>query len=154
MSIKRRINKVANKVEAKVDLEKNKAKIKERFESSKKDAEKILKDPQKTEEMLNDARKKIDKLGAGPVKEAIDDLFLLIGVVKSWIKGEYRDISVGTIIAILGAIIYFVSPVDIFPDVIPGIGYIDDFFVVSLVMKQVHSDLIKFKVWKEQQAPE
>lgn len=150
MSIKKRINKVAKKVDAKVDLDKNKAKIKERFESSKKDAEKILKDPQKTEEMLNDAGKKIDKLGDGPVKEAIDDLFLLIGVVKSWIKREYIEIPVGTIIAILGAIIYFVSPVDIIPDFLPGVGHIDDFFVVSLVMKQAHSDLSKYKIWKEQ----
>ncbi|TJX15149.1 DUF1232 domain-containing protein [Tissierella creatinini] len=130
-------------------LEKNKDKIKERFKMTKKEAEEILKDKEKTEEKLNEARDKIDKLGDGPIKNAIDDLFLFISIVKAWIKGEYREIPIGTIIGIFGALIYFVSPVDVIPDFIPGIGYIDDIFIISLVVKQAHSDLQRYKAWME-----
>lgn len=34
----------------------------------------------------------------------------------------------------LGAILYFVDPLDIVPDVLPAIGFIDDFSVISLVL--------------------
>jgi uncharacterized membrane protein YkvA (DUF1232 family) len=80
---------------------------------------------------------------------AIDDFFLMIDLVRAYIKKEYRTIPFGSIIAIFASIIYVVNPLDVIPDVIPGIGYIDDAFIVAMVLKQVHSDLQAYKLWKE-----
>jgi len=65
------------------------------------------------------------------------------------LKGEYKEIPGGSIIAILGALIYFVSPIDVIPDFILGAGLIDDAFLIGLVIKQIRSDLNKYQAWKD-----
>ena len=52
--------------------------------------------------------------------------------------------------AIISALIYFVSPFDIIPDSIPGAGYIDDGVVITVCLKMVDSDLQEYKIWREQ----
>ena len=85
----------------------------------------------------------------GPIEEAWEKMQLLFGLVKDWASGEYRDIPVGSIIAIIIALLYFVSPIDLLPDVIPGVGYTDDVAVIVLVFKQIDSDVEKYKTWLE-----
>jgi uncharacterized membrane protein YkvA (DUF1232 family) len=43
-------------------------------------------------------------------------------------------------------LLYLVSPIDLIPDFLPG-GYIDDAMVLAIVIKQVSSDLDKYKEW-------
>ena len=52
--------------------------------------------------------------------------------MKSYIQGEYKDVPIGIIIAIISALVYFVSPIDILPDSIPIVGYFDDAAVVAV----------------------
>lgn len=54
------------------------------------------------------------------------------------------------IITSMWAIIYFFSLIDFIADFIPGIGYIDDVFVISQVIKKLHEELHDFKVWRDQ----
>ena len=49
-------------------------------------------------------------------------------------------------------IIYFVSPIDLIPDVIAGIGFIDDAAVIGLVVMQIKADLDNFLAWEITQA--
>jgi len=48
-------------------------------------------------------------------------------------------------------LLYFVSPIDFVPDFLPG-GLIDDAFVLSLIIRQIKTDLYKYKEWKEMAA--
>ena len=50
-----------------------------------------------------------------------------------------------TTAAIVFALAYFISSVDLIPDVIPVIGYFDDAFVVAEVMVMVAADLARFE---------
>ena len=56
----------------------------------------------------------------------------------------------GTIIAVISALTYWISPFDIFPDSIPGIGYIDDAAVISACLKFIGTDLADYKKWREE----
>ena len=47
--------------------------------------------------------------------------------------------------AIIAALLYFISPLDVFPDVLPIIGVIDDAFVLSLVVAQLNNEIERFK---------
>ena len=78
----------------------------------------------------------------------IKDLFLL---VKDFITGKYKDIPFWTIIAISGALIYVVNPLDLAPDVIPILGLIDDILVLFLCSLMVRKDLSKYRSWKNRQ---
>ena len=63
---------------------------------------------------------------------------------EKYVKKEYTDIPTGTIIAILSALIYFVSPIDFILDSIPGIGYLDDVAVVAVCWNLVSSDIEEY----------
>ncbi|MGE5628333.1 MAG: YkvA family protein [Solirubrobacterales bacterium] len=103
------------------------------------------KDKEKAKEMLDLAVAKAKN--ACPLREVQDKLQLLFSVTIDWIKGNYEKLPLGSMIAIFIAIIYFVSPIDIIPDFLPA-GLIDDAFIISLVTKQIASDLERYKTWK------
>jgi uncharacterized membrane protein YkvA (DUF1232 family) len=46
---------------------------------------------------------------------------------------------------VIAGLLYFISPVDFLPDVIPVLGYIDDAFVISLVMNALTSEIEKYQ---------
>lgn len=110
-----------------------------------------LEDKEKLEKLIANLENKIDK---DKLNEALEIIPLLIKCIKSYIKKEYTEIPVGSILAIVSALIYWVSPIDIIPDCIPGVGYIDDAAVVLACLKMVKTDLDEYKIWleaKEQQ---
>jgi uncharacterized membrane protein YkvA (DUF1232 family) len=45
---------------------------------------------------------------------------------------------------VIGALIYFISPIDAVPDLAPLVGYLDDLGVVTAVLKFMGSELIPY----------
>ena len=124
------------------------AKARVDYEKSKSKAQEYINDPEKTKKLFEKAKEKANRV-KGPLDKIWEDIQLMFGIVKDWFSGEYKEVPVGSIIAIIGGIIYFVSPIDLVPDFVPAAGYIDDVFVLGLVINQVSSDLQKYKEWKE-----
>jgi len=122
------------------------------YAKSLKSAERMIADPEATYEQLDDALNKAQQIDSTALQNVLDDLFLMISLVRDWMSGSYRKIPKRAIVAILGAIIYFVMPVDTIPDFLPGIGYIDDALVIALVIKSIHMDLMEYKQWKNSEA--
>nr|WP_281427646.1 DUF1232 domain-containing protein [Mesobacillus maritimus] len=75
-------------------------------------------------------------------------------LVRAYIKGDYRNIPYGSLVLIVGAILYFVMPADAIPDVIAGLGFTDDAAVIGFTLRQVKADLDKFNAWKREQEQE
>lgn len=120
------------------------------FEKFKQKAAKLLENSERVNETLKHGFKKAMK-NEHAISEVVNDLRLLFSLVKDYMSGAYRAIPYGSIVAAVAGILYFVSPVDFIPDFIPFVGYIDDVFVIGIVLKQIHSDLEKYHVWKQQQ---
>ena len=93
------------------------------------EAEKLLHDVDELERFLQRLEKKLKTIPIAGNKLAV--LPTMISLVRNYMKKEYTDIPIGTVIAIISALIYFVSPMDIVPDSIPVIGYFDDAAVVG-----------------------
>ena len=53
------------------------------------------------------------------------------------------------LLAIISALIYVLSPADIIPDGILGVGYLDDAAVVTICWKLVKSDVEEYKRWRQ-----
>jgi len=106
-----------------------------------------INDEQKTDGLLRQAIQKANEK-KGALGEAWDKLHLLTELVKSYSKGEYRKVSKGTIVTVIGAIIYFVSPLDVVPDFIVGLGLFDDAAVIGFTIKKLSQELEEYKKWK------
>ncbi len=81
------------------------------------------------------------------LKKLWSDIKLSLDLSKDWLKGEYKDITKGSIILIIGGLIYLVSPIDLVPDFLPG-GFLDDAAVLAYVFKKIGEELIVYKKWK------
>lgn len=77
------------------------------------------------------------------------DLPLLVRLLKAWRRGNYRGLSMRTIVSLAAALLYIVSPIDLMPDFIPGIGLIDDAAVLALLLHSIAQDLAAFRVWEQ-----
>ncbi len=77
------------------------------------------------------------------------DLPLLFRLLKAWKDGSYRGLSLRTLASLVAALIYVVSPVDLMPDFIPGIGLIDDAAVLAFLLHSMAQDLAAFRAWEQ-----
>ena len=111
-------------------------------------ADDYFKDPAKLSGLLTEATKKAQKSN-GPLDDIWKKLQLLLSLVKDWKSGRYRAVPKGSIVAIIAGLIYFVSPIDLIPDIFPAIGLTDDIVILGLITKQISSDLEKYKEWKQ-----
>ena len=122
--------------------------IEKSFKSSEKVAEILIKDKQKTTNTVNEAMEKASKYKK-QLEKVWEYLQLFFSIVKDYINGSYKEIPLTTIVSIVASLLYLISPIDFIPDFIPGIGLIDDVFVIGLVISSATNDLDKYKEWKE-----
>jgi uncharacterized membrane protein YkvA (DUF1232 family) len=55
-----------------------------------------------------------------------------------------KDVSWHRKAIVIGALIYFISPVDSIPDISPLIGYLDDLGVITALIKYLGHELTSF----------
>lgn len=77
------------------------------------------------------------------------DLPLLVRLLKAWKNGSYLGLSLRTLASMAAALLYVVSPIDLVPDFIPGIGMIDDVVVLALLLQSLAQDLAAFRAWEQ-----
>ncbi|MEN9449131.1 MAG: hypothetical protein RJA25_2421 [Bacteroidota bacterium] len=80
-----------------------------------------------------------------------DSIIALARMVSAWAKGDYKNISTSSIIAVIAALIYFVNPIDLIPDFIPVIGQIDDIIVLGYLIKKWNKEIERFMAWEAAQ---
>lgn len=76
------------------------------------------------------------------------DLVVLCKLVVDWSSGKYRPLPWKSLVLALAGILYFLNPIDISPDVIPGVGFLDDAGMLALVVNSIRSDLRRYLEWE------
>lgn len=110
-------------------------------------AKRIFSNKKKVLETLDNAFKKSIDLENenGEISSLTEKVKLFILMIKSYVKGEYREIPFKSILLIFTGLIYFINPFDLIGDFIPGIGYIDDIGLILWILKSVEEDVVRFK---------
>ena len=73
---------------------------------------------------------------------------VMYGMLKDYRKGVYSKVPWFTIATIAFSFLYILNPLDIIPDFIPGLGYIDDLAVLTFGLRFIESDLHNYLDWK------
>lgn len=88
------------------------------------------------------------EVNAASVKEKF---FTLGRISRAYASGQYREVPWKTMLIIVAAIVYFVNPLDLLPDIIPITGFTDDVAVLLGVYKAVSHEVDKFLAWERAQ---
>lgn len=108
-------------------------------------------DKDRLKNLLNETKKKVENNKT--LMEIWDDIKLFLDLIRDWMKGDYKEISKGSIIMIIISLLYLVNPLDLIPDFIIG-GFIDDFAVIAYVIKKISEELNIYKEWKSKKLEE
>lgn len=123
----------------------------EALNKNKSKASKVLKDKSKAKILGEQVFQKSNLLSSIPlIGSLIFEIKDITNMVLDYAHGNYKKVPLPTMLAFAAALIYFVSPIDLIPDVIPVLGYIDDAAIFKLVMKAFHLDLDRYRNWKEE----
>lgn len=81
--------------------------------------------------------------GGAPSAEATERRSLLVNIrlLTRMLADKAFRIPGRTKLYLLGALLYFLSPVDLVPDFIPGFGMVDDAVVVALALRSLNDAL-------------
>lgn len=121
-------------------------KAKDTLEEGYEEAQEMLKDEDKMEKFLQRLEKKLRVVPVAGNK--LSHVPVMASLLRSFVKKEYTDVPIGTITAIISALVYFVSPIDLIPDLLPG-GYVDDAAVIAACLKLIDSDVEDYIKWRK-----
>lgn len=124
-----------------------KEQVNKQIEARSKEAKELLENMDKMERFLEQLERKLSKFPK--VGKYIASIPMLISLIRSYVKKEYTDIPLGSMIAIIGSLIYYLSPVDLIPDIIPGVGYLDDATVITSVLVLIKDDVEQYEKWQK-----
>ncbi|MBR1471674.1 MAG: DUF1232 domain-containing protein [Lachnospiraceae bacterium] len=83
--------------------------------------------------------------------ETVEDMVGVIDLLTDYADGKYRRVPGRILAAMVAGILYVVSPVNLIPDWIPLVGWLDDVAVFAIIMDLgVSAELKKYRVWKQE----
>jgi uncharacterized membrane protein YkvA (DUF1232 family) len=80
------------------------------------------------------------------------DLAATWRLIRAYLRGDYRAVRLRSLVAVVVGFVYFLSPVDLIPDVFLLLGFTDDVIVLSLVFGLVRQELAGFRAWEQQRS--
>ncbi|WP_409509654.1 YkvA family protein [Bacillus spizizenii] len=83
-------------------------------------------------------------------KKCIQHITVFFQMLRDWRNGDYPRSQVKTLFLLTAAILYIVMPLDVIPDVILGLGIIDDAAVLGLIWMLIKKEMSQYEKWRLQ----
>ncbi len=117
-------------------------------------AAELLGRPFKMVTVLNEVATKLadEKSKNNKFQQLFDVAQALVRLVRRYASGEYRQISTTTIVSGLAVLLYVLSPIDLIPDFIPVVGFLDDLSLISWFIGKFQGEITKFREWEKARA--
>ena len=119
-------------------------------------AGKLLGRPFKVVLVLNEVANKLASKdsGSNKFKQLFDVARTVVRLVRNFVSGSYRQVETSTIVSALGVLLYTLSPVDIVPDFVPIVGFLDDLALMSWFVEKFQGEITRFREWEQTHATE
>ena len=113
-------------------------------------ATKLLGRPFKVVTVLNEVADKltVEDNKDNKFKQLWNVALTLVRLVRRYASGEYREIETFTIVSGLAVLLYVLSPIDLIPDFIPVVGFLDDLSLISWFVGRFQGELTRFRAWE------
>ena len=122
-------------------------KAKEIIESGVAQAQELMSDPAKMDELLQQIKQQVADLPE-TFTGAMANVPLMAEMVKSYITKEYTNVSPKVVASLVAVFLYLVKQKDIIPDNVPVLGIADDLAVVAAAMKLNEAELTDYANWR------
>ena len=76
-----------------------------------------------------------------------ENLQIFFRMIRAWVAGKYCA-PADSLLMVVGAVVYFLSPFDLIPDGIPVFGLIDDAGVIACVARANLTTISNFRKWE------
>jgi uncharacterized membrane protein YkvA (DUF1232 family) len=112
-------------------------------------ASRVLRSPKLARSLFTAVGRKLAAEGStgAALNSVRTDLQTSLALVRSWMSGEYLGVSYQSAVLVVAGLVYLATPVDAIPDVLPGMGFIDDLTVLSFVFGRIGKELELFRKW-------
>jgi uncharacterized membrane protein YkvA (DUF1232 family) len=104
--------------------------------------------PQRLQSLFKEAAKQAAAMPKEPFQETWPYFQAMLRLVRAYSQGNYRDVPESTLVVIIAAIIYVVNPLDVIPDALPALGFLDDATVLALAVRRSRQALDDFMAWE------
>jgi uncharacterized membrane protein YkvA (DUF1232 family) len=114
-------------------------------------ATKLLGKPFKVVTALNEVANKLanEESKDSKFKQLFDTALTLVRLVRRFVSGDYREVRTGTIVSGLAVLLYVLSPIDLVPDFIPLVGFLDDLSLISWFVGKFSDEISRFREWEK-----
>jgi len=106
-------------------------------------AKTLYKNRKAVSDILSNSDKKMDENENRIGKGLMHDIKMLRRMIQGQLSGKYK-FSKRTIIYVVAGLIYFISPIDLIPDIFLGLGFVDDAAVLAMVIKRIKTEIDKY----------
>lgn len=121
------------------------------FQQALRKAAGIAKNPDKISNLITSVSEKLSDMDEN--KKRVSGFFervrTLLRMLRAYINGEYREIPWKSLLMIIGALIYFLMPLDLIPDFIPVTGLADDISIIFIVFNTINEDIEAFLEYEQ-----
>ena len=123
------------------------------FQQALRRAAGIASNPEKISNLISSVSEKLSDMDENKkrVSGFFDRVRTLLRMLRAYINGEYREIPWRSLLMIIGALIYFLMPLDLIPDFIPVTGLADDISIIFLVFNSINEDIEAFLEFEQSQ---
>ena len=120
------------------------------FKQAQRNAEKYTTNASRLAQLLKQVVAKSTQLAGDKTNNSffLRQIATLVRMSRAYAKGEYKAIPWRSMLLIVTALVYFVSPVDFIPDFLPLVGITDDIALVVWVVKSLSEDIVRFQEWE------
>ena len=111
-------------------------------------AKAYVENPQRLQPLFAEATRQATSMPKEPFGETWPYFQAMLRLIRAYSQGNYRDVPENTLVVIIAAVIYVVNPLDMIPDALPALGFLDDATVLALAVRRSRQTLDDFMAWE------